>query len=194
MTKTIFVNPQTIKSIEQSVAQMLSDWPETTIQEWQLWQMIATIDLGAAEITRYAKADDGRVGIRVGNWNTMPDPGHAYGGFYRMEKGQQLGWAVYAHKDNPEAMHDSAARYGFWVYWEDQPMEWGWSLQAQFYTEREAQEALKKARTKLTRKRIRSEQIFCSDRSGMWCIKIETTNPRKIRGFNRLERRIPKGV
>ena len=92
MTSPIFVNPQLIQKIQAKTNRLEAKWNVDDDRIFQVWQMVATIELGLAEKVFY----DGD-GITCDGWNGYKDfenscrnPARAFGGFYRTEKHQIL--------------------------------------------------------------------------------------------------------
>lgn len=172
--KTIFVNPKIIKKIQKKVNKLAARWDYPKDEIFQLWEMVATIELGMSEKTFYDKD-----GIIHDGWNGYQDydnsdvdPRRAWGGFYRLEKNQMAGWSVYmiAQADNKEAQATRCTNaYGWWFHWEPVEMVWGYQGFQDFYTEDEAQQAL----AKLTN--IKQSEIRYSDMSGCYQLKVATT-------------------
>lgn len=172
----IFVNPKTLEKIQAKAYELAKTWGYDHNDFFQLYQMVATIESGLAERTFYDKDGivvDGWNGYRNSN-NQDVSPKSAWGGFYRLEKSQMVGWSIYmiARADDK---HDQANRctnaYGHWLVWEEETRVWGYRGWQEFYTEEEAQQFA----SNLTGKHIKSIDLQYSDMSGCWRVMITTT-------------------
>lgn len=172
----IFVNPKVTEKIQTKVNKLAKVWDYDKNDLFQLYQMVATIESGLAERTFYDKN-----GIVVDGWNGYKDfdnqnvnPKSAWGGFYRMEKAQMVGWSIYMIA-NAEDKHDQASRctnaYGYWFVWEEEPRVWGYKGWQEFYTEDEANQFV----STLTGNHIKSLELKHSDISGCWRVTVTTT-------------------
>jgi len=190
--KYTFIDPTTLDRIERKVRQIEEAHPDA-VQRWQLWQMVATIESGRAEAIRY-EGD----GLNMRWWSALgsPDPSSAHAGFYRQEKYQIMGWALYLVWQKPpeeraaefdRVMHGVYRHYD--LRWEDEPMVWGYSGTRDFYTEAEAREcadAVKAAHGG----RLRVLEVTYMERSGGWRVQAEST--KKLRWNWETRGRIPK--
>lgn len=83
--------------IHARVKQIRDAYPDSPIQDWQLYDMVATIESGHALRLFYRDNTiicDGWNGSRHYNTDDTPDPYTAYGGFYRTERGKDYGYAT----------------------------------------------------------------------------------------------------
>lgn len=177
-----FIGPKILKKIDRKVKQIRQVYPNGC-QDWQLFDMVASVVAGVAEKTFF----DGN-GIVVDGWNgyrsytekNNPNPDSAWGGFYRTEKAQMLGTAIrYARHaqsnggNAEEVFRNAADTYGFrdW-YWEPVERIWGYRAIAQFYSEQEARDVEAQI-TKLTG--YRRHTLELSEMSGMWRLIWETS-------------------
>ena len=175
--KTIFINPQLIKKIQNKVDTLAARWNYHPNDLHTLWQMVATIEAGYSENLFY----DGE-GIVCDGWNghrnfdnTNPDPNQAFGGFYRSDPAKMVGWSIYViarAEDKPDQAERCWSAYGYRFWWEDKPMVWGFMGREDYYTEAKAQDAAKEFQAKKSTKRSKIEY---SEFSGMWRLTVETT-------------------
>ena len=179
--KPIFVTPQLLEKINTKAQKFASQWDYPKDQFFQIYTMVACIELGQTEKCFYHKN-----GIVFDGWNgyrhtatdmSDPNPYSAYQGFYRMEPNQMLGWSLYMiyRADGDEARQKQLSHcnnvYHLWLEWEPEPRVWGFLNFQDFYTEQEAQTALEAYQGKSWVKRW---LIDYSDMSGCWRLKIET--------------------
>lgn len=175
--KTTFVNSDTMMTITRKTDKMAARWNYPKEQYWQLWQMVATVEIGMGTVTRF---DD--EGIAVWGWNDggyyNPDPNQAWGGFYRLEKNQMAGWTLHLvnqAEDKEKEMERVSRIYGFYnLIWEDEPHVWGYIGQQSFYNEWEADLALATEKEDLAN-RFKRGEVRYSEMSGMWTVIIEAT-------------------
>ncbi|MGH8630649.1 MAG: hypothetical protein ACREU7_07780 [Burkholderiales bacterium] len=87
-------------------------WPESGIQTWQLWQMVATLAVGRSSGLRALTAPDGRPGLEFADWSSSPSPYSAWHGFYRSDRGQWYGYTLYlvSLKATPQEQFEEFSR------------------------------------------------------------------------------------
>jgi hypothetical protein len=177
MIKYTFIDPTTLDRIERKVNQIEEAHPDA-VQRWQLWQMVATIEAGKADAIRY-EGD----GLNMRWWSAegSSDPSTAHSGFYRQEKGQMVGWALYlVWQQEPEDRADEFDRVMHGVYrhydvrWEDEPHVWGYEARDDFFTPQEAADVVQAIR-EAHGNRLRSIEQGKSEASGMYWVKVRST-------------------
>lgn len=181
MNNIIFVNPQLIARIDKKVDKLMVRWDYPKDQRFQLFEMVATIELGYAKKTFYWEDGlvcDGWNGYRSYTEKNDPNPYHAWQGFYRSEPHQMVGWSVYmiAGAEDKKAQEEMCRRaYGYDFHWEDEPMIWGYRAWQDFYTEDEAAQAVEALAQDKHVISISNPKFL--DMSWMW--RIEATSTRK---------------
>jgi hypothetical protein len=174
----IFINPQLINKIEKKVKQLVSDWNIDKNETHTIWQMVATIESGMETKLFYDNNGlvfDGWNGYK-GSENSNPDPCSAFGGFYRIDKHQMVGWSIYLitqADDKKKQANRCSLVYGYNFIWEDKQMCWGFSSFEDYYTEEEQIMAANELRQQRHVKRVELEPE--SEWSGMHRIRAQTT-------------------
>jgi len=184
MSNYVFVNPDLLKRIDNKVQELAQRWDYPDNQIFQLWQMVGTIESEIATKTHYWGD-----GIICNGWNgyddTGPsgqggeDPYRAWGGFYRQEPTQMVGWSIYlmhrAYKDG-EPVEDVANRctnvYGHWLIWEPEARVWGFRGFQDYYTEAEAQNVLA---SEQGRRGFKRGNVSYSDISGCYRVNVQNS-------------------
>ena len=103
--------------IHARVKQIRDAYPDSFIQDWQLYDMVATIESGHALHLFYRDNTiicDGWNGSRSYNTDDTPDPYTAYGGYYRTEPGQWYGYSTrlieYCFENTPDLVDQQLER------------------------------------------------------------------------------------
>lgn len=172
-----FVTQQLLDKVSRRADEMAAKWDYPKEQYWQLWQMIATVEIGMAKATRF---EDG--GIVVRGWNDggflNPDPNIAWGGFYRLERNQMVGntlWLVKHAEDKDAELMRVAPVYGFYsMIWENESRVWGYRGYQDYYDEKAANDALE-AVDDLLGNRMKRGTVRYLELSGMYRVEVEAT-------------------
>jgi hypothetical protein len=189
-----FINPQLIAKIQKKTGELCVRWDVPQDEMFQVFQMVATIELGLASLVFYdgdGLTCDGWNGYK-GSENSCRNPRSAWGGFYRQEKNQMAGWSVYLI-DNAEDKMAQADRcsnaYGYWFIWEDEPRVWGFKGFEDFYTEEERDERADELEDLPHVKKVERHPV--SEHSG--CYRLETWTTVKKAGLrNEWKERVPR--
>jgi hypothetical protein len=174
----IFINPELIKKIEKKVDKLMADWDIDPNERHTIWQMVGTIESGTE--TRLFYDDNGLVfdgwnGYK-GLENKNPNPRGAFGGFYRTDKHQMVGWSIYliSQADDKESQASRCSLvYGYQFIWEDCPHVWGFYSFQDYYTPEEQAEAAARLACQKHVKKIVQEPK--SEMSWMYRVVVETT-------------------
>lgn len=196
--KTNIVNPNLFSRIQDNVSRIMESHPDSHIQEWQLFEMVAVIESGHA--TDIAYNGDGLVCYGWNGYRNMEnphtDPYKAWNGFFRMEKGKMAGTMLNLAKlmfedGKPEDqitdfLYSYSCRVGvhsYWIFETNSDMLWGYKAYRDYYTMADAEDGRAVEQQKDGFKRAK---VVYSDVTGMYRLCIETS--RKPAGFKRFER------
>lgn len=181
----VFLTQELLEKFNAKAQEIAAHWDYPKDQFFQVYTMVATIELGLTDRCFYFGD-----GIIFDGWNGYwhtaadkndPNPYSAYNGFYRMERNQMAGWScylIYRASDKQDQLSRCNSAYGYWFEWEEQPKVWGYTSFQEYYTEAEAQEALVPYQGKKTTKRW---SIKYSDMSGCYRLRIESTKKTGLR-------------
>lgn len=192
--KYIFINHDALSRVGKNTHRILKANPDSFIQDWQLMEMVATIESGLAYRTVYHKDSivvggwngyiekDGSV-LLLGQNNESVDPYGAWGGFYRTENMKQLGRTIsLLLKDREEGKEIEDGRQlgifkgkdnkNYVVIFEAAEKIWGYVAWKDCYTENEAQDILDAQSKKSGFKRGAVEY---GEMSGCYRVRIESS-------------------
>jgi hypothetical protein len=175
----IFVNPQLINKIQKKVNELVERWNIHRDEIHTIFQMVATIESGMETKLFYDKD-----GLRYDGWNgyknyentSDANPSSAFGGFYRLDRHQMVGWSIYliyqAEDKEAQASHCSLT-YSYQLIWENEPRVWGFTSFEDYYTPEEQEAAADKLRGQKHVKRLTLEPK--SEMSWMYRLRVQTT-------------------
>jgi len=180
-----FVSPEFLSKVQETAARMVEEWDYPRDRAFQVVYMVGTIMIGGAKITKFHECPEtGKIGIVVRGWNSEsnPNPYSAWGGFYRMERGQDYGTILHfatsegcAGWESPgHCITAGGSKMGLYdLVCEDRPMAWDY---APFVDCRTWEEALELYTTiQETAPRLKRITVEHSLVSGCYRVRWETT-------------------